>query len=59
MTRTLDAEVEIPNADGALRPGMYGHAALVTDVEGMAYRTGTSEFVFDARDSIGRGFVLR
>ncbi len=36
-----------------------GHAALVTDVEGMAYRTGTSEFVFDARDSIGRGFVLR
>lgn len=36
-----------------------GHDALITDVEGMAYRTGSSEFVFDERDRIGRGFVLR
>lgn len=36
-----------------------GHDALVTDVEGMAYRTGASEFVLDPRDPIGRGFVLR
>ena len=31
-TRTLDAEVQIPNRDGELRPGMYGRAAVVTDV---------------------------
>jgi proline racemase/trans-L-3-hydroxyproline dehydratase len=36
-----------------------GNPALVTDVEGMAYRTGSSEFVLDPRDPIGRGFVLR
>jgi RND family efflux transporter MFP subunit len=32
VARTLDAEVHIQNVDGALRPGMYGRAALVTDV---------------------------
>lgn len=32
ITRTTDAEVQIPNADGLLRPGMYGRAAIVTDV---------------------------
>ncbi|MFN8113077.1 MAG: proline racemase family protein [Solirubrobacterales bacterium] len=36
-----------------------GHDALITDVEGMAYRTGSSEFVLDPRDPIGIGFVLR
>lgn len=27
-TRTLDVEVQLPNPDGVLRPGMYGHAAI-------------------------------
>jgi membrane fusion protein (multidrug efflux system) len=31
-TRTVDAEVQIPNPEGLLRPGMYGRAAIVTDV---------------------------
>ena len=30
--RTLDAEVHVANPDGLLRPGMYGRAAIVTDV---------------------------
>jgi proline racemase len=36
-----------------------GHSAVVTDVEGMAYRTGRHEFVLDPRDPIGSGFLLR
>ena len=32
VARTLDAEVQVPNPDGMLRPGMYGRAAVVTDV---------------------------
>lgn len=28
VTRTLDAEVQLPNAEGVLRPGMYGQAEL-------------------------------
>jgi len=31
-TRTLDAEVQLPNARGELRAGMYGRAAIVTGV---------------------------
>jgi len=31
-TRTLDAEVQLPNPDGALRPGMYGRGAIVVNV---------------------------
>jgi multidrug efflux pump subunit AcrA (membrane-fusion protein) len=30
--RTLDAEVQLPNPGGQLRPGMYGRAAIVTDI---------------------------
>jgi RND family efflux transporter MFP subunit len=30
-TRTLDAEVQIANPDGDLRPGMFGRGAIVTD----------------------------
>jgi membrane fusion protein, multidrug efflux system len=30
--RTLDAEVQLANPDGLLRPGMYGRTAIVTDV---------------------------
>lgn len=28
LTRTLDAEVHLPNPDGKLRPGMYGRARI-------------------------------
>jgi len=31
-TRTLDAEVQLDNAAGALRPGMFGRGAIVVDV---------------------------
>jgi membrane fusion protein (multidrug efflux system)/multidrug efflux system membrane fusion protein len=31
-TRTVDAEVQVPNPDGVLRPGMFGHGALLVDV---------------------------
>ncbi len=31
-SRTVDAEVQIPNPEGLLRPGMYGRAAIVTDI---------------------------
>jgi RND family efflux transporter MFP subunit len=58
VTRTLDAEVEIPNTDGALRPGMYGHAALVTGEHPAALmvpvsalqRSGERWFAFVVRD---------
>ena len=32
VARTLDAEIQLPNADGLLRPGMYGRAGIVTDI---------------------------
>src|SRR5262249_37843893 len=31
-TRTVEAEVQIDNANGALRPGMFGRGAIVADV---------------------------
>jgi RND family efflux transporter MFP subunit len=31
-TRTLQADVHIPNPDGELRPGMYGRGSIVLDV---------------------------
>ena len=33
--------------------------AVITEVEGMAYRTGTATFTLDPRDPLGTGFVLR
>ena len=33
--------------------------AVVTEIEGMAYRTGEHRFVLDPRDGLGDGFVLR
>ena len=30
-TRTLDAEVQLPNNDGLLRPGMYGRGSIILD----------------------------
>lgn len=31
-TRTLDAEVQVENTDGLLRPGMFGRGSIVVDV---------------------------
>ena len=36
-----------------------GLDAVVTEVEGAAYRTGEHRFVLDPRDPVGTGFVLR
>jgi proline racemase len=36
-----------------------GRAAVVTEVQGSAYRTGTATFTLDPRDPLGTGFVLR
>ena len=33
--------------------------AVVTEVEGAAFRTGEHRFVLDPRDPVGTGFVLR
>ena len=38
--------------------GREGHAVM-TEVEGAAYRTGEHRFVLDPRDPVGTGFVLR
>jgi proline racemase len=34
-------------------------AAVVTEVEGSAYRTGSAQFALDPRDPLGTGFLLR
>jgi proline racemase len=36
-----------------------GRPAVVTEVEGAAFRTGEHRFVLDPRDPLGTGFVLR
>ena len=36
-----------------------GRPAVVTEVEGTAYRTGRAEFVLDPDDPLGEGFLLR
>ena len=36
-----------------------GRPAVVTEVEGSAYRTGRSEFELDPEDTLGEGFLLR
>jgi len=36
-----------------------GRAAVTTEIEGMAYRTGESVFHLDPEDPVGTGFVLR
>jgi proline racemase len=36
-----------------------GRPAVITEVTGSAYRTGTSTFTLDPRDPLGTGFVLR
>jgi proline racemase len=43
------------------RARVVGHTSdgVLTEVEGMAYRTGEHRFVLDPRDPLGSGFVLR
>lgn len=36
-----------------------GRPAIITEVAGNAYRTGTAVFDLDPRDPLGTGFVLR
>jgi proline racemase len=36
-----------------------GRPAVITEVEGSAYRTGAHEFVLDPNDPLGEGFLLR
>ena len=36
-----------------------GRPAVITEVEGSAYRTGAHEFALDPRDPLGEGFLLR
>jgi proline racemase len=36
-----------------------GRAAVLTEVEGSAYRTGSAEFTLDSDDPLGEGFLLR
>jgi proline racemase len=36
-----------------------GRPAVITEVEGAAYRTGAHEFTLDPRDPLGTGFLLR
>ena len=40
-------------------PTVGGHASVITEVEGSAYRTGESMFSLDPRDPLGTGFLLR
>ena len=37
----------------------HGAPAVVTEIEGRAFRTGEHRFVLDPRDELGEGFVLR
>jgi proline racemase len=41
------------------RTELAGRPAVVTEVEGSAYRTGSAEFVLDPDDELGTGFLLR
>jgi len=48
-TRTMLTEVDIPNADGALKPGMYVQVALQADRVGPRWRIPASAIVFDSK----------
>jgi proline racemase len=41
------------------RTQVAGRPAVVTEVEGSAFRTGSAEFVLDPDDELGTGFLLR
>jgi proline racemase len=40
-------------------PPVGGHASVITEVEGAAFKTGEHAFTLDQRDPIGTGFLLR
>jgi proline racemase len=43
----------------AAGPAVGGHATVITEVEGSAFRTGEHTFTLDDRDLLDRGFLLR
>jgi proline racemase len=43
----------------AVGPAVGSHASVITEVEGSAFLTGQHTFTLDARDPLGRGFLLR
>lgn len=53
-TRTLDAEVHLPNPSGELRAGMYGRASIVTGVHPAAVTVPSPAVQFTS----GRSFVF-
>lgn len=50
LTRTLDAEVHLPNEKGLLRPGMYGRAALRTGLHPQALVVPEAAVLLSNRD---------
>ncbi len=50
-TRTLDAEVQLDNPGGELRPGMYGRGAIVLEVHPKAAVVPVSAVVFSTNGS--------
>ncbi len=70
----LDASGELPRGEMLRHEGIVGsvftarvsgaaragdNAAVVTEVEGSAFRTGVHEFYLDPADDLGTGFLLR
>jgi multidrug efflux pump subunit AcrA (membrane-fusion protein) len=47
-TRTMQVEIDIPNADGKLKPGMYVQASFEGQRVGTRWRVPASAVVFDA-----------
>ena len=43
----------------AVGQAVGGHATVITEVEGVAFRTGEHTFTLDERDHLDRGFLLR
>jgi membrane fusion protein, multidrug efflux system len=48
-TRTMLTEVDIPNPDGLLKPGMYVQVSLTAERVGQRWRVPASAVVFDAK----------
>jgi RND family efflux transporter MFP subunit len=48
-TRTMRTEVDVPNPDGALKPGMYVQVALEGQRVGTRWRVPASAVIFDAK----------
>jgi membrane fusion protein, multidrug efflux system len=55
-TRTLDAEVQLQNRTGELRPGMYGRGAIVVEVHQQATVLPAGAILFS--DGKGYAFVI-